>query len=191
MKGVLIYLITALLAFPAAAQTATKQWVVDPAKSEIAFTARNAGHEFSGIFKDWTADIRFNPRRLALSSVVVTIETGSVATGNNTYDGTLPAEGWFDTKTFPQAVFKASKFRNFAPEEPNRYEATGTLRIKGIVQPLVLPFTLSIKGREAVMEGEVVVDRLAFEVGKGADPTGEWVEKDVKVHVKVRATRAD
>src|SRR5690606_41076987 len=49
----------------------------------------------------------------------------------------LPISGaeWFDTSTYPTARFEATAFKALGG---NRYEATGTLRIKTTTVPVVL-----------------------------------------------------
>lgn len=174
-----------LIALPALAQIPPAvKWKVDPEQSEIVFSAKNAGHEFTGKFTRWNADIIFDPKNVAASSVKVAVETGSALTGNKTYDGTLPSTIWFDSKTFPEAVFTANKFKEISP---GNYEASGSLRLKGVAQPLVLPFAVTFKGREALMTSEITIDRLKFGVGKASDATGDWVSKDIKLSIKVQA----
>lgn len=188
MKIALLTLLTFLIVLPVQAQTPMVKWKVDPARSEIVFAAKNAGHEFTGKFTSWDADIIFDPKNLAASSVKVRINTGSALTGNNTYDGTLPSNIWLDAKTFPQAVFSASKFKEISP---GNYEASGSLKLKGVAQPVVLPFTVKFVGIQASMTSEITLNRLSFGVGTASDPTGDWVSKDVKISIKVEAKRTE
>jgi polyisoprenoid-binding protein YceI len=188
MKIALLTFLSFLIALPALAQTPMVRWKVDPARSEIVFADKNAGHEFTGKFTSWDADITFDPKNLAASSVKVSVNTGSAVTGNNTYDGTLPSNIWFDAKTFPQATFSASKFKEISP---GNYEASGSLKLKGVAQPVVLPFTVKFVGAQASMTGEVMLNRPNFGVGTASDPTGDWVSKDVKVSIKIEAKRTE
>ena len=63
------------------AQTAPK-WIVDPAKSKLGFETQAMGAPVEGDFGRWDADIHFDPKQLAGSKVVVTIQTGSAVTGD-------------------------------------------------------------------------------------------------------------
>lgn len=176
-----------LLSVPAFAAETVQRWKINPEESSIRFSGRHAGKEFTGKFKTWKADIAFDPARLAESAVDVTVETGTAETGNALYDGSLRAMEWLNPKEFPTAIFKTSTFRETGE---GAYEASGTLTLKGQTQDLVLPFSLKLEGDTATMNGTVTLDRLAFDVGKAADPKAEWVDKDIKVSVDVKASKA-
>lgn len=183
----LFALFTALfvLSTPAFAADVPK-WAVDPAQSEISFSGTHAEKEFTGKFATWAADIAFDAARLEQSKVLVTIETGSAATGDKTYDGSLPSPEWLDPKAFPTATFESKTFRQTGD---STYEVDGTLTIKGITQDITLPFSLTTEGDKTVMEATTSLDRILFNVGVASDPKAEWVSKDITVAIKVSATK--
>jgi polyisoprenoid-binding protein YceI len=93
---------------------------------------------------------------------------------------------WFDAEHYPQAVFKSTSIKRVAN---NRYQAQGTLQLRGKVQPVVLDFNLNIKGNKATAQGTASLDRTAFGVGQG-----EWAATDsipalVKVVFNLQATK--
>jgi cytochrome b561 len=53
----------------------------------------------------------------------------------------------------------------------------------------VLAFTLTITGSSAQMAGTAMLDRLAFGLGAESDPKAEWVDRQVRVDVTLKATR--
>ena len=59
------------------ARPAAAHWTVDAAKSKLGFSVVWSKEPFTGVFRDWKADIDFDPADLAHSHVAVTIETGS------------------------------------------------------------------------------------------------------------------
>jgi polyisoprenoid-binding protein YceI len=61
------------------------------------------------------------------------------------------------------------------------YEAVGTLTIRGITQPIALPFTLAITGNQAKADGTVQLIRTKFGVGQGAWSTAQYVALQVSV----------
>ncbi|MES1156810.1 MAG: YceI family protein [Alphaproteobacteria bacterium] len=162
-------------------------WIVDQARSAIAFTASAAGVSFDGGFSRWRADIRFDPNNLAQSRADVTIEAVSIHTGDAQRDEALPEAEWFDTAAHPTATFRATSFRHLGG---NRYEARGNLSIKDVSQPVRLPFTLAITGNHATVRGSVSLDRLALNLGKESFPDETNVARAVGVSVHVEATRA-
>jgi cytochrome b561/polyisoprenoid-binding protein YceI len=167
---------------PAAPAKALK-WQVE-AGSALEFRTSWSGTPVEGQFRQWTADIVFSPDALADSSIEVSVDLASVASGDEQRDGTLPGEEWFDAGHFPQAVFKASRFTRLGP---SHYSAQGELSLRGKTSPLTLDFKLAITGNQAVAEGSTRIDRTVFGVGQG-----EWVATDqipaaVDVTFKVRA----
>ena len=171
---------------PAAPAAAAQPWVVDQKASRIAFSTQWAGSAVNGAFNQWTADIRFDPRNLAGSRAVVVIQTGSARTGQGDPDQNLPGDDWFNVKAFPTARFEATRFTALGG---NRYQADGTLTVKGRATPVRLPFTLDIAGNVATMRGQVSLDRIALGLGLQSDPASEWVSRQTAVTVSVRATR--
>lgn len=163
------------LAFPAAAT----EWSVDPAKSELGFTATQSGNTFEGHFKSWHGEIEFDPANLPLSRVKVLIDMGSATTADRQRDASLPGSDWFDAKKFPQATFEAA---NFTSKGGNKYEAVGTLEIRGIKKNVTLPFTLDVAGDDAHAVGKLDVVRTEYGVGQG-----EWIDGSV-VGLKVSIT---
>lgn len=160
------------------------RWAVDPAQSSIGFSSSVGGQAFRGAFTRWTAFIAFDPAVLPTSRVQVVIEPASAASGDASRDSTLKQSNWFDTSRFPKAVFEAVDFRSLGA---NRYEARGTLEIKGRKTPVTLPFTLAINGAAADMQASVSLDRRVL--GLGADVADATVPASVAVSIRVKATR--
>ncbi len=173
----------ALLVF-AAAPAHAALWTMRAQNSEIVFRGENAGQKFIGKFETFTPAIDFDPDHLDQSSVKVTIDTASALTGTKTYDSALPQKEWFNVKDFPEAVFVSKSFKHV---EGEKYEAAGKLTIKGVTRDITLPFTLAIKDKAATMMADVTIDRLAYGIGKDADPDAEWVSKDIELSIRVEA----
>ncbi len=174
-----------LLAGAGAASAAT--WTVDPAKSSLGFSGKQTGDAFSGRFKTFAATIDFDPAKPEAAHVSVTVDTGSATTGDQQRDEAMPGEDWFSAQAFPQAKFEATGFK---PLGGDKYEADGTLTIRGAAKPVVLPFTLTIAGDTAHAVGHAELLRSAFGVGQGAWATDEYVAFEVGVDVDLTATKA-
>ena len=181
--GAVAALSLALSAAGALAQTAPK-WIVDPAKSKLGFETQAMGAPVEGDFGRWDADIHFDPKQLAGSKVVVTIQTGSAVTGDAEHDQTALGSDWLATAMFPTATFQAVTFKDLGG---GRYEADGDLTIRGVSKPLVLPFTLAITGDAAQMTGETTVDRSLFGVGQGSYGGADSVPLAVTIKVELSA----
>jgi polyisoprenoid-binding protein YceI len=179
----LLLAFAAALAAPLAASA--RVYVVDRAASKLSFTGSFDGRPFSGVFRNWDAQIDFDPARLDTSKVVVVIQAGSVRTGTPEYDSTIGEPAWFAVRQFPTARFVASSFRKTGA---NRYEASGQLTIRNVTRPATLPFTLQQEGARTRMRGELTLDRTQFGVGAGEFSGDAPLKKAVRVQVDLLAT---
>ena len=187
MKPVLFAVAAVVIAAAPAYAAPAPSWVVDKAASKIGFSSSMSGEAFSGSFGKWDSVIRFDPKNLAGSSVTTTIDMTSAVTGDEDRDESLPTAQWFAASTYAKATFAATKFKTLGG---NRYQADGTLTLRGVSKPVSLPFTLTINGDVARMTSSINLNRLAFGVG-----TGEWasttvVPANVRVDISLTARRA-
>jgi polyisoprenoid-binding protein YceI len=175
---------------PPVASGQASAWRVDPARSSIGYAFNlddGAGgvSRIEGRFGRWQADIRFDPNDLSNSAVAVTIETGSATNGIAAHDAAMREPGWFNSAAQPTATFRATEFRR----RGDGYEARGELRIKDRDRDVELPFTLTINGDSATMNGTITLDREDFDLGDGVEGE-EMVSRNVDVTIRVQATRA-
>ena len=171
---------------PAAAKAGASAWTVDKANSKIRFRSAFSGTAFEGGFAKWDAQINFDPKNLAASKVVVTVDLASAGTGDSDRDSTLPSADWFNVAKFPRAVFTSTVIKDLGG---GKYEADGSLSLKGVAKPVALPFTLAITGDTAKMSGQVVLKRNDFGVGQGQFAAADTVPFEVTVPVTVVAKR--
>ena len=167
-----------------AAQNLVENWQVIETESHIKFTAEQEGNEFTGQFNDFTVAINFDAANIDEASVTANIDISSIDAGDKDRNGALPGKEWFFVKKFPEAIFQSS---DFSKTGEYSYAAAGTLSIKGISQPLTLPFTLDIENGMADMSGELTLDRTLWDLGSGAWSTDEWVSTSVRVDIKIKA----
>ena len=186
MKTALIFG-TILLAATAPTYAAPPAWAPVQATSRIGFSGTHAGNRFNGTFRQWKADMRFDPADLAHSKAVVTIGTASATTGDKLQETSLAQAEWFDPTQFPQARFMTSKI---SPAGAGRYVADGVLTIKGKALPVKLPFALKINGDTATLAGQTTIDRIAYGIGAKSDPAGAWVSKPITITINITAKRA-
>lgn len=163
-------------------------WTVDMDKSRIVFIGRQMGAASKGRFKTFTADIRFDPARLAESKAEVQVETASAYTGNSDIDAEMRKDKWFDVARHPTARFVTTQI---AKTGENAYEAAGKLTIKGVTRDLALPFKVALSngGRTAKITGEATIKRLDFGVGKGEWGATRIVADEVVIQVEVVANK--
>lgn len=166
-----------------------QKWVADPAASTVDFSFTQYGQTVNGSFKDWSADIRFDPQDLEHSKVQVKIDVASIETGSSDRDEQARSESWFDAAAYPAAEFKSESFEK---QDANHFVVHGDLSLRGVKMPLSFPFavTFSEKGpgvKTAEMDGTLTLDRLAFGIGQGEWKSTEAIGGAVDVHVRVSA----
>ncbi|HWU50254.1 MAG TPA: YceI family protein [Asticcacaulis sp.] len=162
------------------AATAAPLWTVDKSASKIAFSTTFSGEAINGAFSAYTTNIAFDPAHLDVSHVKVSIDLTSVASGDGDRDSSLRSDSFFNVDSFPKAVFEAAKF---SQSDATHFVAHGKLTLHGVTKPCDLPFTLTIKGKNAQVSGATDIDRTAFGVG-----TGDWAKTDAvpaKAHVAI------
>lgn len=174
---------------PAAAKptAGANAWTVDKANSKIRFRSAFSGTAFEGGFSRWDAQINFDPKNLAASKAVISVDLASVSSGDSDRDEALPSADWFNVAKSPRAVFTTTAITGGTG---GKYIAAGTLSLRGVTKPIVLPFTLSITGDTARMTGQVVLNRSQFGVGQGQFTAADTVPFEVTVPVTVVAKRA-
>jgi polyisoprenoid-binding protein YceI len=193
VRVAVLLLSLAWLASAAAAVPVAKHWQVLPA-STLSFIGMQAGANFEGVFRKFTADIHFDPTQLAESRFDVGIDLSAVSTRDAERDGILQSVELFNVKQFPQAHYVATQFKALGG---NRYSATGQLTLRSLTRSVPLEFTYDPKftydprADAAVLEGTAHLKRLDFGVGQGDWQSTEWVGNDVQVKfsLQLRAAR--
>jgi polyisoprenoid-binding protein YceI len=160
-------------------------WTVE-AGSKLDFRGTMSGEVFNGEFRRWSAQIAFDPKNLAASKVVVSVDVASAATSDADRDSALPTADFFNAAKFPKAVFTSRVIRDLGG---GKYEADGDLTLRGVSRPLALPFSLRITGDQAVVNGQLTLDRTAFGVGQNEWKATDVLKAQVAVIVSLTARR--
>jgi polyisoprenoid-binding protein YceI len=175
-----------LLAFaPCPAQGA--DWKMDPAGSKLEFVATFEKAAVPGEFKEFEARLRFDPDKPAGGRLDVTVKITSADMNVADVNREIRGKDWFDYAAFPRAEFRSTELRRI---EGNRYVARGTLLLKGLKQPVEVPFSWTASADGAVMKGELTVKRGAFGIGAGEWAASDVIGADVKVKFKVKLRKA-
>ncbi|MGH8802032.1 MAG: YceI family protein, partial [Casimicrobiaceae bacterium] len=67
----------------------------------------------------------------------------------------------------------------------NRYVATGMLRLKGVEQPVEVPFAWTDAGDGATMEGRFTIKRAPYGIGVGEWASTKVIGPDVTVKFSI------
>lgn len=182
----LILAVSLLFAFPAFAEATAYKLVKE--KSSLKFYAINNGSPVEGIFKDFSAQINFNPDKLEESKIVVEVETGSVFTDYDEIVKNLVSKDWLSAIEFPKAIF-TSKTISRMPTSDNYY-ADGTLTLRDKTLPVILNFQLQFPDdKNAIAKGYVTIRRTDYGVGQGQWAKDDVVKNEVRVEFRVVAEK--
>jgi polyisoprenoid-binding protein YceI len=172
-----------LLAGPAPLFAQGADWKMDPRGSKLEFIATFEKTPAPGVFKEFDARLRFDPDKPAGSSLDVTIKVTSADMNIADVNKEIRGKDWFDYAGFPQAEFRSTDLRR---TEGNRYVARGMLSLKGVKQPVEVPFTWTASGDGAAMEGEFTLKRSVFGIGLGEWKGSDTIGADVIVKFKLK-----
>jgi polyisoprenoid-binding protein YceI len=150
-------------------------------QSEIAFTSRQMGVPVEGKFRRFSAQVAFDPARLATSKIAFSVDTGS-ADISREVNAELPKAVWFNVGQFPQATFTSSSIKRL---DATRYEVAGKLAIKGVSSEVVVPVTLAQNGATTVASGAFPIKRLSFRIGEEEWADTSMVADEVQVRFRI------
>lgn len=182
MKHCLIALLCLSVSFPVHAA----QWRVEKSKSHLGFSVQWQDHPLKGEFKNWDAQIEFDPNDLEKARAIAKVDVGSVTVGSDEMDEGIRGPLGFDASAFSTATFETIWFRSVGKD---RYEARGNLTIRGITRAITLPFKLDMNGDTAHMTGSASLTRTDFHVGMGQWATDNPVSRLVTVNVDLTAVK--
>jgi polyisoprenoid-binding protein YceI len=156
-----------LMAAPISVSPATRSTLVASFKQE--------GVAVDCPFTRFSGTIDYDPKNVAAATAVLEVDMKSFDIGDPAYNAEVAKKSWFDSAAHPKAQFKSTAIK---PLAANRFEATGTLTIKGRVATVTVPVTVGAAG--ASFDGSFTISRKAFGIG---DPI--WDEAlDDKVAIK-------
>lgn len=113
------------------------RWVVDPVHSQVDFRVRHLLGRVRGTFTRWYGIIVTQDSNWTDGTVNVSVQTGSIDTGNDYRDADLRSRRFFDVKQYPQMTFESTGI----------VATDSTLTIAGIL-------TLRGQSRHVVLTGQ-------------------------------------
>ncbi len=192
------FCLAGLLALTGLTAARAAEWTLDPAAgSRLEFIATFQKKPAPGVFKDFDLRLAFHPEDPVGGQLDVRIRVASADMANTALNQAIAGKEWFDFARYPQAQFHAMDIQRLPGNAlAGHYLARGTLTLKGVQQPVALPFTWNATGSiaagsSATLEGQFITQRAAFGIG-----TGEWAATDdigpdvtVKFRVQLREAR--
>ncbi len=173
-----ILLLPLMLALGAAAADAP----LNAAKSTVSATFSQMKVAVDAPFKRFSGTVDFDAAKPAQAKAHIEIDTASFDLGDEDYNSEVRKPAWFDSAKFPKATFDASGLK---PLGGQKYEASGTLNLKGKTQALTVPVSVKSEGGVTAFDGTVTISRAYFNIGDA-----EWKDTvadpvSVKFHLVV------
>jgi len=159
--------ISALLLFASTVQAVEyQQFQVN--QSALNFAYKQMGVNMQGKFKQFSAQMAFDPAKPVNARAHFEVNLASIATGSTDADEEVAGKLWFDAKTYPLASFTSTSVKALGA---NRYQVSGKLTIKGKTLDISTPVTIQTDGKRAIFDGSFNIKRLSYGIG-----TGEWAD---------------
>jgi polyisoprenoid-binding protein YceI len=175
-----------LLAMTASAQAVEFNQVF-PERSQITFVSKQMGVPVDGGFKRFQAQLVFDPAKPEAGKINLVLDLASIDAGAKEANDEVVGKNWFNVKTFPHATFVASGVRALGG---GRYEARGSLSIKGRTREVTTPFSFRIDKGMGRFEGGFVMKRLEYGIGEGTWGDPSVVADEVKISYSIVAGSA-
>ena len=113
-----------------------------------------------GAFHRFAGEIVADARRLNASSVRFVIDAASIDTANSKRDQHLRSEDFLFIRQYPTITFVSTAIT----PDGSSYMVQGTLELRGVTKPLVIPITVEQRRDEIVVQGSVSLNRKDFGV---------------------------
>jgi polyisoprenoid-binding protein YceI len=165
-------------------------YTVDSVHSDASFSIRHFVSNTKGRFNQFSGTINLDPAKMTSSSVVFTVKTASVDTGNDDRDKHLRTADFFDAEKFPEITFKST---SVAAAGKDKYNVTGDFTMHGVTKKITLPVTFlgtakNPRGGE-VAGFETSTTLLRSDYGVGGSAMGALGD-EVTVSISIEANKA-
>jgi len=147
---------------------------INSEQSKVSFEISNmAFNTVEGTFSGMNGTMNFDAQNPSDAAFNVCIDAATVDTGNETRDGHLIAEDYFNVEKYPTICFVSSRI-----SKTNKgYEAKGQLTMKDVTKEVTLPFTFG--NNEFV--GNITINRLDYNLGpSGGFMMGKTTDLEIR-----------
>jgi len=173
---------------------AVEVYGIDKDHSQVTFQVRHMLSRTRGRFTDFDGTIHLDREHPESSSVEFRVRAASIDTGNAQRDAHLRSGDFFSADEYPEVAFRSERVDLVGKD---RYEATGTLSLRGVEKRLVLPVTFLGSARDpwgtvrAGFTTETVLNRKEFGMVWNAvlDNGGVMLGDEVSVTIELEGVR--
>ncbi len=173
----------------------TGTYTLDPAHSRIGFVARHAMvTKVRGAFNEFEGTATLDGANPANSRAQVTINAASIDTRNAQRDEHLRSNDFLAMADYPQITFTSTGARQV---DDTTFELTGDLTIKGVTNPVTIPFSFEGAAKDPFgnlrvgFEGSVTINRKDYGITWNAalETGGVLVSEKVTLEFEVSAIK--
>jgi polyisoprenoid-binding protein YceI len=171
---------------------ATGTWVIDPAHTSLAFSARHAMvAKVRGSFGEFAGSFTIDGANPANSTAELTIQAASIDTKNADRDAHLKSADFLDVEAFPTLAFTSTA----VAVSGDQIVVSGDLTIHGVTKPVDVTYELvgisqDPWGNTKIgFEGSAKISRKDFELTWNAalETGGVLIGDDIKLNLDVEA----
>ncbi len=164
-------------------------WTVDKSHTQITFSVNHLGFsETNGIFRDFEADVSFDPENIEATEVTFTIQAASIDTFWAARDEHVRNKDFLDVANHPTITFVSTAVEQTGDQTAT---VTGDLTILGTTQSVTFDAVLKGMGPnpfnpDATIAGFQLtgeIDRTAFGVSYGAPAIGTVIPVTVDLEM--------
>lgn len=129
---------------PDAAAVKAGSYTIDPSHTLVQFGVNHLGfNEYFGTLPGATGTMSLDPKRLAATTLDVSLPVARISTTNATLDGELKSADWFDADKYPTIRFVSQAVTQTGPRTAR---ISGTVTMHGVSKPMVLDATFGGAG---------------------------------------------
>ena len=186
MKNVL-FAVTTSAALLGGGAVSAATYNLDTTHTQIGFSVNHQGFSNSrGMFVDFEGTFDFDEADVGASSAEITIQTGSLNMNDDTWNGHLSGEQWFNVENHPTMTFKSTGVKSTGD---NTMDVMGDLTLLGMTKPVTLSVTLNKVGEvrggaiKAGFSATTTIDRTEWGLSTFAPAIGT----DITISIEVEA----
>ena len=164
------------MTLPLTSAYAAETYYTDQGHTEVRFSWNHAGVSTqTAEFTTATGKLVLDPENVGNSSLEVTIDANSIATGFVPLDDHLKSGDFLEVETYPEITFVSTSVTQTGD---NTADVVGDLTIHGVTQPVTLKTTMThrgehplggiidyYKGQWVAFAATTEIDHQAFDVG--------------------------
>jgi polyisoprenoid-binding protein YceI len=154
----------------------------DPATSSVAAVFTQMGVPVDAKFKQFDAQIDFDPANPAAAKAQVVVDVASFDIGDPEYNKEVLKPEWFKASQFPKATFVSTTIKSIAAD---KLQCAGQLTIKGKTQAVNVVLNVKRQGNGRVFEGSLPIKRLDFNIGEGEWKSTDMLANEVMIKFKI------